>query len=431
MGGDPERQKQFARALEAADAEWEPLKESRDRRVLSLDLKESDGSPLPLILKVYQQRRGMRRLRDIVAGNFGGGPAAREWRALSSAHASGLPVPEPFAWARGEDESAAVFMRACGDCSLLDEIEATSQFERPAEREVLAQSIAKLVHTIHNAGFVHGDLHVGNLRVSHAASGPTTRCLDLQKFRRTTSERARLADWARLAFSLERMSGEDALVHAFHEASKRGADLDAARIAFLADHQRGRARRRLIASGGPLGRNKAVRIASPNDGQKSMLMGFRDRDIPAATLEAAMEPSDSMPVGAPRKDGRVEVHRVVVGERALIRKHTRRQGLRRSIADVFRGSPAARAFRRGQRDRLISDRAADALGFVERRRFGFPVESWLFLSEVGDHDLDHYVPRSPEEAESIALAVVRWLAAQHQRGPVSYTHLTLPTICSV
>jgi len=410
--GDTAVQARLAEALESNSVVWEPVQEGRDRHVFRAELEESGGHVLPVILKVRQQRRGIRRVRDAFGDLLGRGPTNREWRALTQANDHGLPGPQPLAWASGSEGTTALFMRECGERALLDEFERVGT----SEAESLTRALADLVHALHHTGFVHGDLHLGNLRVSDSSAERSLSFVDLQKFRATQSERARLADWARLAFSLERATGNPALAELLCHRSGLGNALSAARIAFLADHQRGRARRRLTTGDARLSQLAELEIVDATTGAPGQLVGLRDHDVPAALIEAAMGPGKPEVVGRPRREGRVEIHRVVVGGRPLIRKHTRNPGLRRALADLFRGSPAARAFRRGQRDRLISDRSAPALAFLERRRLGLPLESWLFMDEVGEHDLDQYRPRTPQEAESIAREVARWLAAQHLQG---------------
>ena len=393
----------LCRQVEAAakdpEAKWSSLHESAARSVLRLEL--AGPKTEVVVLKHYRRRSGLRGLRDALSRPFGRSPAQREWGALSAALRSGLAVPNPLAYGESACGGSFLLMQWSGEQSLVAAVDSTEG----KTRVDLIKAVAALVRSVHEAGFTHGDLHVGNLRITHGS--PVL--LDLQKFRRRLKglgrRKAQHADWARLAFSLERSTGAPESVNALRAESRLGAAFDEAILAHLADHQRGRSRRHLRTG------QRWIPVLD-RDGRT----GIRDRDIPAVLFETAIDGEHGDLLDADRKQGRVQIHASSIGGRALIRKRAFAGGFRRALADRFRGSPAARAFTRSQVDRLISDRAAPALGFFERRCFGLPMESWLLLDKVGDYDLDSYVPSSREEAESIANAVVLWLAEQHARG---------------
>jgi tRNA A-37 threonylcarbamoyl transferase component Bud32 len=117
-----------------------------------------------------------------------------------------------------------------------------------------------------------------------------------------------------------------------------------------------------------------------------------------------------------RRTERVRVHEMEAWDRRVVTKRIRAGSPLRVLADRFRGSAAARAFRLARADQLISDRAAPALAYIDLRRRGWPVESWLLMERVGEEDLDQLVPGDAGEAHHIAAALGRWLAEQHAIG---------------
>ncbi len=76
---------------------------------------------------------------------------------------------------------------------------------RRRRREVLLQG-ADLLRRMHDAGFVHGDLNVGNLVLVRGPAGETLHVVDLDRgrFLRTISPRKRLGNLARLLRSYEK-----------------------------------------------------------------------------------------------------------------------------------------------------------------------------------------------------------------------------------
>ena len=351
--------------------------------------------PQPLVLKWFAPRTPpIRQQRDRLLGRTAD---AREWRALTALHAAGLPVPEPLAWGRTMQGDRVVVMTHVGEAPLLERLA-----DLPGEeRDPLFARLAETIRALHEAGFVHGDLHAGNLRVSAADD---IHLLDLGRVRRTTRDAARSQDPARLLHSLAPVlpaASLDTLATHFAPYSR----LDDARRRFLADHARGRARRfhrigedwqRLTAPGGWTG------------------VGVRHLD--ASLLTEALLDAEATHREAPRREGRVTIEGLERGDARWIRKHVDAGSLRRAIADRGRGSTAARAFRLGERDRLVSERAAPALAFLERRAPGHVPESLLLLESVGDVDLDAWRPASPEETKHLSTALIDWLVGQHAQG---------------
>src|SRR5262249_33712282 len=133
--------------------------------------------------------------RDAGKERLGLAAARREWRTLASLRAAGLPVPAPLAHA----------LLASGEHVLVTEwIEAVPLAEaladRARRRELLA-AVGAVVRALHEAGWVHRDLHRANLLI--AGGAPVLR--DLQAARRARGAAARLRDLGRLDHSLRRL----------------------------------------------------------------------------------------------------------------------------------------------------------------------------------------------------------------------------------
>lgn len=410
LAGDPAVQRAVGEALARPGVEAEALHASPWRRVdrLLLDdpiaravvVKRSLVRGSPLERWAERARRRIHRSAD-----------AREWRALGLARAAGLPVPEPLAWGR-TDRGEGLLVSAALDGEPMGE---ALGMPEPGARAARVAALVDAVDRFHAAGFAHGDLHLGNLRWTDAG----TSLLDLQRATPRASRRQQALDRARLEFSIERAGLPEDVPAALRRAWPPSALEDDARRRFLADHQRGRARRG----------HRAERDWQPI--RVGLRRGLRDRTIEEAEIVAALaavEAGDGDGRGEARRDesttaagarrgGRATVRRTrTPGGRALVVKRVAAGSPARALADRVRGCAAARAFRMGQRHRLVGDHAARPLAWLARHRVGLPVESWLVLEPVGEHDLDAYHPDTPSAARRLARALGAWLAERHARG---------------
>jgi hypothetical protein len=81
-------------------------------------------------------------------------------------------------------------------------------------------------------------------------------------------------------------------------------------------------------------------------------------------------------------DHRARITATRAGGRNVVVKEVVKSGLGRRLADLFRGSPARRAWRGGHGLRIRGIRAATPLAFVETRRAGIPVASTVILEDL-------------------------------------------------
>lgn len=346
-----------------------------------------------LVIKIHHTTTGRHPLRERLKRHLGRSPAAREWKALERLFHLGAPVPRPRAWGRLADGEEIV---------VSDFIDGERVHDARTETvDALASAIAKL----HDAGYRHGDLHLGNLLVVDRK----VVLLDLQSARPLRGPRDRLWDLARLELSLGKAGWNPAARQALRDRLGVGDAFEPILRRFLRDHLRGRARRVLR-----IGRNWQV-------ARFEGLRGLRDASLEEAVLSTLLESSSHEPNIRERRGGRVRIIETKLRdsegvERSVLIKHIAAGSLRRALGDRLRGSPATRAFRAGQAAGLLSTRAARPLACLEERRFGLPVRGVLVLEKVGDEDLDRVLPSSAEAEHRLAAALGEWLADGHAWG---------------
>lgn len=404
LAGDPALRPALDRALatglDAATPIHRTARRSVHRLVLETDATEGERSHvLSIAAKIHPTGAGAHPTRERLKRWLGRSPAGREWRGMLALRAAQLTVPEPRAWGRfasGEEILISDFVE-------VQPLAEAFRGAEEAERATLVDRLARAIAALHGAGFVHGDLHVGNLGLDH----DRVVFFDLQRTRRQRAEQAQLDDLARLELSLARSGWSPTWRRRLRERLSLGRDFDAALVRFSRDHVRGRARRVL---------NTDRSWAKLRIGDRR---GLRDRELDPATLTRLFEQvdqRDALPPRDERRGGRTRVFEVGDGERRLIVKRSDAGTTRRALADRLRGSAASRGFRAGQRFMLLGAPVARPLAFLEDSRFGLPVRSWLVLERVGSEDLDAVAPETPAVARQLAVDLGGWLAELHAWG---------------
>lgn len=377
------------------------LHDNPRRRVVAL----AGGEAGELLVKHFRLGSGRHRLRDRWKVRLGWSPAEREEGALRALHDAGVAVPEPLGRAELDGGDALLVLRFLPGVSLLEALAAPAR-----ERRALLRSLGETVAALHRAGFAHGDLHAGNVRVTPAGAF----LLDLQHARRGAGEAARRADLGWLDYSLwGRASASDRLrlraaalgVRPPLDAAARDALRAVARAAEAraADHARSRTRRALRPG------RLAVRV------RLGGLRGLRQRELPEAALARLLEAHAAASGEQVMKEGpRGRLTALQEGARRVVVKESCAGGAARALADLVRGSAARRAWRGGHGLRARGLAAAEPLAFVEERRFGAPVRSWVVLADLRP---------APDGLEAAALAPEQALAAMtrllvglHRRG---------------
>lgn len=399
LAGDVRAQREIERALSRGLDSTVRLHESVHRTVYRIapgGSSEPSKEPSSWVLKIHHTRSGRHPFRESVKRRIGRSPAQREWRALQSLHAQGVPVPGPRAWGRRTNGDEIIV------CDFLEGEQLGDRFREasPESRQQLVEALARTIQELHASGYCHGDLHLGNLWVH----GDEVWLLDLERARPRHDSKQCLVDLAQLEFSLTRAGWDSALLTTLRRLLGLDDRFEPMLRLFLRDHLRGRARRVLR-----IGRNWSHAEAGPG-------RGLRERSLDAKTLTAILESSERDAKSQKRRGGRIRISEVRANGRTVLVKRASADGFRRAFGDRLRGSPAARAFRAGQRRGLLSDDAARPLAYLDECRFGLPIRSWLVIEKVGLEDLDQLVPVDPASEGRVANALGVWLADAHAWG---------------
>lgn len=396
---------ELQRAVEAALAgkpTADVLRDNPRRRVLRVDAANGER----LLVKHF--RTGSRHpLREAIKARIGRSPATREARHLRAAHRAGVPVPALLGEALlpgGDHLLVLPYLEGEAGASGL------AQGQAPRARQLAELGWA--VGALHEAGYVHGDLHAGN--VLFGPEGVTL--LDLQHARRSTRRKDRLRDLGELDYSLwqvaslaDRLRVRIAALGAMGEGPERAAQLRAVGEAArrkAAEHGRSRTRRLL--------RPGRLAVATGHGGVR----GLRWRDFSERAVSEALEAHRrALAEGGSsvlKDDGRSRITRVQAGDRPVLVKEVLPRGLLRMLSDGFRGSAAFRGWRGGHGVRVRGLAAALPLAYLEKHSWGLPLASWLVLEDL--HPATDLL-ELPSDARAQALqALGPWLVRLHLRG---------------
>jgi hypothetical protein len=130
--------------------------------------------------------------------------------------------------------------------------------------------------------------------------------------------------------------------------------------------------------------------------------------------DAALATNDERVLEA---DARARITAHSLGWIDVIVKETPWRGPLRAVADAFRGSAAARAWRGGHGLAARGIGAARPLAALERRVLGVPVASWLVLHDLRPAPIATFaVERGELSAKVVADALAGLVVALHRRG---------------
>jgi len=373
------------------------------RRLARLTLP--DGGPVWL----KQYRRGdAQRLRRLL----GRAPADGEWRALRALHRAGVPAPRPLARGRLASGDDVLLLSHVDGAPLADALPAAPD----ARRRALSALGAVLRH-LHQAGWVHGDLHHGNVLL--APAGPAL--VDLQQGLRSRRRSRRLEDLGRLDHSLAPLlsTPDRVRLRAAALGLERPFDRDArsALVAVAVASARRRRRharsrlRRTLRSG------RAFDTAAAGGGR-----GMRVRTLGQASLEQAVAAhAEALARDDGRvleRDGRSALSLLEIDGRGLVAKETPARGRLGALRDLARGSAGRRAWRGGHGLRVLAVPAPEPLAYLEWRRLGLPLRSLVLMERVeGAHGLHEALERGDAATRERALAaLLRLVTRLHRLG---------------
>lgn len=417
---------QVERTLNAgseASGELAVLRDNPRRRIVALA-----HAGRRLLVKHFRVGSGRHALRERWKARLGHSQAEREWRALCAMRGARLPVPDPLAFGTLTD----------GDHVLVMEYIAGRPFDEwlrgePAGLRTVLAELGSLVARIHGAGWVHGDLHVGNVLVT----GNRLTLIDWQHATAHTAESARRADRAHLEHSLARRLSlgqrmrfrERALgLHRPYRSAgpeARAALRDAGAAVARRYHEHARSRTRRALRPGRL----YERV------EWGARRGLRTRDLPEGDLARALERHREALATAQdrrvlKRDRRSAVTQLELGVRQLIVKESPWRGPLRALADALRGSPARRAWLGGHGLRARRIGAALPYAFLEERRMGFPIRSWVILQDLrpaceAAFAVERGLASAPEVLDTLWDLVVRLHRRGVDHGDLKGTHVFL------
>jgi len=384
----------------------EILRDNPRRRIFNL----RDPDAQPLFVKQYRVATGRHRLRERIKDLLRQSPAERELRALRHLFSAGLAVPEPLGFGR-LDTGDYLLVLPCYEGSSL---ELSPRGER--WRSDLSE-VGRVVGDFHRAGFVHRDLHAGNVLLTEA--GPLI--IDVQRVTRAKSEASRRADlgWLLAALALNTSTPDLLrLAEAARGFSRPWNSATREELRALVRAARARreeqARSRTRRSLRPGRRFERLKIAGGR--------GLALRPLTQGTVEEILSAygSAESPGEAGRSRVDVEGRSFEVGEYLA-------EGFFADIVEATRGSGARRCWRAGHGLAARGIPALLPVAFVDWRSAGLPSRSALITEEPEGLIRPDDFLREKGGATALCDALLKLVLAMHRRG-IAHDALTLDAI---
>ncbi len=357
----------------------------------------------------------VKQMRGVALSAYGMDAAAREWRALTMLHRAGVAVPEPLALGTLANGDRLLATRFLDGVTFKDRL--VQERSARSEHNAMLGAIGRLVRKFHETGFVHRDLHWGNILIT--ASGPVL--LDLQSALPLPFSRWRLRDLGSLDYSVSphlsisdrtRLRAAALGIDApFGSESRRAlrAVGDASHGA-ARSHAASRTRRSLR----PGRQYASIHLGSDR--------GLRRREVSEPEVAAAFAARDGSHSDEScvilKSDARARVFAVSTQNHSLVVKEYRAGGWTRRVADLFRGSPALRAWRGGHGLLARGSGAALPMAFVERRRFGIPIASAIVLEDLRALEAADECSKEYASEREVLRALARLASGMHRRGVI-------------
>lgn len=418
------------------------LKRNLVRTVLRVPLPPPPDGPGTLIVKRY----AVRGAKDWLKYSFRASRAAAEWRAGRALAAAGVPTAVPLAKAERRRfvlrDAALVVPEIPGALQLSEYVARHfgSGVDGVPRRAALFDQLARIVRRMHDAGFVHRDLHGANVLVSGPAAAPSLHVIDLHSVRRRAapSRAARRFDLFKLLHSLLGCSTpaeRRRLLEVYEEA---GPSSPAAGDPLVDDTALRRLESRLRAMERKRVRSRTQRsLERSSKFDASRVDGFlvhHLRALPAgefAPLVRAHRATLAEGGKQVLKQGHrsdVTRHRAAFGpaSRGVVVKGYEIGGLSEKLRNLVRRPRPVAAWLAGNGLLVRGFAAAEPLGLVLRRVGPFLREAYLVMEDLGEErraDLVvlHRFARALGAAEraekrALVLATARFVRALHAAG---------------
>ena len=158
------------------------------------------------------------------------------------------------------------------------------------------------------------------------------------------------------------------------------------------------------------------------------MRGIAESEI-ASALEASRGAADQRVGRVLKSDRRARVTEVRTGCGSWIVKEYRGGGFLRRTADLFRGSPARRAWLGGHGLRALDIGAATPIAYLERRTWGVPMASTVVLEDLQQLKAADRCEASWAENREVVDAIVRLAIRLHRchvaHGDLKASHVLL------
>jgi tRNA A-37 threonylcarbamoyl transferase component Bud32 len=360
-----------------------------------------------LFVKRFYAEGRRHPLRDRVKRALHLDIAHREWRNLRRLQRARVRVPTPRALGVLPGGDTLLAMNFVAGRAFAQALAA----DRHSRRSLLL-AVGDLVASFHAAGFAHWDLHQENLLIGE--DGPLL--VDLQAAWRVRAGGVRRRDLGELDHSLQ-----ESLSLAERVRLR-------ARALGLERPFRPEARRRLRAVGRASRARGRAHAASRrrhalHPGRRfaafrfNAARGLRLREVDEAALSAALRAHRTGEGAEQLKHGaRTRVSAVAGQARPMLVKEFVRGGWARRLADVFRGSPARRAWLAGYGLQAHRIGAATPLAFLERRRLGVTVASTLVIEDLRPASPADAIDARGAAAVELVETLARLALQLHTRG---------------
>ncbi len=408
------------------------VKRNNVRTVLHVPL--SGGA---VYFKRYHVRGLAERLKYLLVPSR---PVA-EWRAARAMRAAGLPAVR--ALLMGEKRLLGILRDGCLATAAVEEaLDLVPYIHRhfpgssgEARRRHLLRLLARNVRLLHDRGFVHGDLHSGNLLVTGPPGDPRLHFIDLHtvRRRRRVGRRARFGNLAKLLHSLTSGTTDGDrldLLRAYEGEEPGGLGPPEAVLPRLVRRVARLERRRVVSR-----TKRCLRRSGDYDHARMgpFLVRFRRGILPGAVLLAVGDHLLSAAGGGPEvlKDSRRsalsrQVLAAPEGWGRVVVKETRCRGAADLLKNAVRRPRALAAWVHGCGLSVRRVRAARPLACVLEGRWPRIRRGFLLMEDLsGRERLDlHVLSRwagnlSPaERAEKVRFvrACGRWVGDLHRRG---------------
>jgi tRNA A-37 threonylcarbamoyl transferase component Bud32 len=370
------------------------------------------------VVKLFRHRSFTASLKVLLRGT----PAGREWKNIHQALQRGLPTAKPLAVGRTPrivPRESVLITELLKEAVPVDVYLFGPSRSHSSERRRAIQEIAALIRRAHDAGFRQRDFHLGNILIRPEPASKEIFLIDFQHadFLTRPTNKTRWRDLAALHGGSTPGSRSDRLrfLHAYLSAPPISVDLRT----LVAQLERRGLRHRY-----KLWQRRAKRcLAANREFVRIRQSGFRGSarraDWTPELEELLKLPSAGTKKGEIVKDSRTTtVAALQIAGKTIYLKRYNYQGWPYALKDLFRSSRARRVWVAANSCDMRGIAVAPPLAYLERRRFGFLLESHIVTAAVHGEKLSIWLKRHAREfhhKRALIHTLARLLRRMHDR----------------